>query len=86
MVEIVGVLVVAQQHRVDLADCIRGQGRTRSLGQGDIAQPVLTGSIEADSVTRRKPPASISTVGPPMSVMFSVIVLSPDHIRVFGCL
>jgi hypothetical protein len=46
MVEIVGVLVVAQQHRVDLADCIRGQGRTRSLGQGDIAQPVLTGSIE----------------------------------------
>ena len=31
--------------------------------------------------------ASMSTVGPPMSVMFfSVIVASPDHIRVFGCL
>src|SRR5262245_50167395 len=38
----------------------------------------------ANSVTRRKPAASISIVGPPMSVVVSVIVASPDHIRVFG--
>jgi len=31
-------------------------------------------------------PAVASTIGPPMSVKFSVIVASPDHIRVFGCL
>ena len=46
MVEIVGMLVMTDQHRVDRPDPVGGQSRARGLGQGDVAQLVLAGSVE----------------------------------------
>jgi len=46
VVEIVGMLVMTDQHRVDRPDPVGGQSRARGLGQGDVAQLVLAGSVE----------------------------------------
>src|SRR3954451_24961918 len=46
MVEIIGMLVMADQHRVDRPDPVGAQRRAGSLGQGDVAQLVLAGCVE----------------------------------------
>ena len=46
MVEIVSVLVVAEQHGVDGAQLVCRQGRSRSLGQRDMRQRIVAGKME----------------------------------------
>ncbi|GEC57230.1 hypothetical protein BEL01nite_62730 [Bradyrhizobium elkanii] len=46
MVEIVGMLVVAQQHRIDRADIARAERRTRQFLQFHMRQLILAGCIE----------------------------------------
>ena len=46
MIEIVGMLVVAEQDCVDRPDIRDGECRTRGLGQRDVRQLVFAGLIE----------------------------------------
>jgi hypothetical protein len=46
MIEIVGVLIVAEQHGIDRPDRFRAQGRACGLLQRHMRQAVLAGSVE----------------------------------------
>jgi hypothetical protein len=46
IVEIVAVLVVAEQHRIDGADVLGAHGRTAGLRQGHVRQFVVARTVE----------------------------------------
>ena len=46
MIEVVRMLVVAEQHRVDLADLVRAQCRTRQFFQFHMRQLIGAGRVE----------------------------------------
>src|SRR3954469_13035901 len=69
IVEIVRMLVVAEQDRVDRPDCVGPHRGPNRLLQLYVRQLIGARRIEGRSVSRRKPSISISAVGPPIRVM-----------------
>jgi hypothetical protein len=55
MVEIVRVLVVAQQHGIDRADVVRTNGRRAGLLQRDMRQLILAWQVESRIGQQTKP-------------------------------
>ena len=76
-IEIVSMLVVAQEYRVDLSDliCVRaGPVSFFSVTCGSLYSP---GASNVRSVSKRKPFASMSVVGPPIRVMTGALMITP---------
>ena len=76
-IEIVSVLVVAQEYRVDLSDliCLRaGPVSFFRVTCGSLYSPRAS---NVGSVIRRKPFASMSAVGPPIRVMTGALMITP---------
>ena len=64
VVEVVGVVVVADQHQVHRPELVLGDRRADGLGE--VA--VRAGGVEGGSLTMRRPPRSRTVVGPPTTM------------------
>ena len=69
MIEIVGMLIMAEQHGIDFADRVCAQRGTDEFLQPHMRQLIGAGRIEGRIGEQAKPSISISAVGPPIRVM-----------------
>src|SRR5215467_15770394 len=74
MIEVVGMLVVAQEHGIGSTEGLGGERRGAHFVSVVCASWYWPGGSKVGSVRTRKPEASKRAVGPPVSVIRNVAV------------